>query len=343
MSVSENSRFAATIVFVSILLISGISEGGPVDDDVRRAVRTGIDLVGAAQNDPGLCAITDAGYVYLNGGTTERFADMIAEETGCSIGKNNLLFLHRVSDYPLKIVLFNKNNSLCMVVTCDGETVEQSEPVSLGFEPLGDTAHWEHVQEVIGGPDAFSITVVTNAWAGGVPHDFLKCVELHNHICPGITSGYFIARYIGMQYPRGNGSRMYISCPPWCKDDAIQTILDLTPGKKHFFVKALSDAQKESLRDDSAAGIFIIRENRTGGGKAVVISYDWDKAAALSGATGFEGIQQRIKVVTGLVPYIDKPELLVNVLHEAAVTDEQISRMTEAGINPYEEIRFIKE
>jgi len=62
---------------------------------------------------------------------------------------------------------------------------------------LSEPESWQGkmVAKVFGGNE-FSLITICNLWAKGLPNDFLKCAELHDHICPGLTSGYLIAKYI---------------------------------------------------------------------------------------------------------------------------------------------------
>ena len=79
----------------------------------------------------------------------------------------------------------------------------------------------------------FTLASMANVWAKGGPYDFLKSAELHNHICPGLTSGYLMAHYILDHFPLKDGERYtVVACPVWCKEDAFQVVMDCTPGKK---------------------------------------------------------------------------------------------------------------
>lgn len=310
--------------------------------DIRGLISESVKELGVEKGDPGLCAITDAGYVIINGETTEKYVDIIQEETGCSVGRNNLLFVQRHTGYPLKIALFRKDTYEMVGISYDGTAAEKTARLYMSFNTINDKEPWGIIQKALGG-DAFSFLTVAHHWAAGAPHDFFKCVELHNHICPGITSGYFIAKFMQKKYPLQDGeSYTYISCPPWCKDDAIQVLLDKTPGRRGIFVKQISDEQKERLVNPSVAGIMLINMGDKKGAKAVILSFDWDKASELAGSKNLEGLQSRLKTITGLIPYYDKPGLCVNVLKEYDITSETAEKLTLAGVNPYEELGFVK-
>lgn len=51
---------------------------------------------------------------------------------------------------------------------------------------------WESiVQNKAFDGNEFSITGIANVWAQPqCTHDFLKAAQFHNHVCPGVNSGY---------------------------------------------------------------------------------------------------------------------------------------------------------
>jgi len=216
---------------------------------------------------------------------------------------------------------------------------------------------WKRIQEKLG-PDAFSLVTIANAWAKGAPYDFLRCCEFHNHLCPGVSTGYQIAQFILERYPLHKGETYaWIACPPWCKDDAVQILLDLTPGKRSLFVKQLTPDQKKLIPGekptDSIAGILVIWHNISNRGKAVALRYSWGKAWQVSGITPEEFKPKggksnpvfwasRVKCNCGLMPYLDKPADFVKVVKEVEVSPQMYTKMTVAGVNPYEVIGLSK-
>ena len=325
-----------------VLLLAASTWASPAATEVTPLLEQALADLGAQPGDAGLCVITDASYVTLGGRTTEEYVDLIQEATGCSIGKGNLLFVQRPANYPLKIALFRRDTKECVVIT-RSSTLASAGPLTFDVDRAADEPTWAAIQEAVGPADAYSFLIIANAWAAGVPYDFLRCAQLHNHICPGVASGYFLARYILDRYPLQAGERyVYVSCPPWCKDDAIQVLLDLTPGKRSFFVKHLTDEQKQQLGDPDAAGILVVDRGKDRASTALVLKFDWDKARQLSGAAGLEGLPARLQTVVGLVPYYGTPDSLVSVLSDQEITSQQLTRLTIAGVNPYEELGFLR-
>jgi hypothetical protein len=224
-------------------------------------------------------------------------------------------------------------------INIDGETATTSDG-------------WNAMKAAIGS-DAFSIVTIANAWGYGAPYDFLKCAEFHNHICPGLSSGYQIAGHIQANYPLAKGeSYTWIGCPNWCKDDAIQVLLDLTAGKKGIVVKQRSG--ELFAKENPFAGILIIWNSTTNSGRGVAFRYDWGQLCNVSGInlSDFKPSggktnpifwTTRIKASFGLIPYLDCPDMFVSLASdEFDVTSEQLGRVKEAGVDPYVELGIVE-
>jgi formylmethanofuran dehydrogenase subunit E-like metal-binding protein len=342
-------------VFLIVLLISCFAQCLQAAN-FKGLITEGIADLKSEKGSPTLLALTNATYVKVDGKTTEGYVDMIQETTGCSVGKGNLLFFHRPISHPLKIVLFKKDTADAIVMTYDGEKIGK---LSLNINGEGATKPdgWKKIQEKLG-PDTFSIVTIANAWANGAPYDFLRCSEFHNHLCPGIGTGYQIVKFIMDRYPLKEGENYtWIACPPWCKDDAIQMLLDLTSGKQNMFVKQLTEDQKKMISgeklSDNIAGILVIWNKKAKKGTAVALRYNWGKAWQVSGVTVEEFKPKggpknpifwssRIKCNLGLMPYLNKPESFVTVVKELEINPQMYTQMTISGVNPYKVIGLSK-
>jgi len=349
-------RRCMQIMLAAVLVICAAQ--GLWASEVKSLIKGGMQDLKIEKGSPNLLALTDATYVKVNGKTTEGCVDLIREETGCTVGQGNLLFFHRAVSYPLKIVLFRKDTKDAVVITWNGKKAGK---VKLNLD--GDKATrpegWKQIQKKIKSlSDTFTMVTIANAWAKGAPYDFLRCCELHNHLCPGLSSGYQIAQFILEKYPLKKGEKyVWIACPPWCKDDAIQVLLDLTPGKRSMFVKNLSGDQKKAVscekQNENIAGILVIWNNKKNKGKAIVFRYDWGKVCSVSGIERKDfkpegGTKNpvfwttRVKCNWGLMPYLDKPGNFVKVAKELEITPQMYSKMTSAGVNPYKVLGLTK-
>ncbi|MDY6951713.1 MAG: FmdE family protein [Thermodesulfobacteriota bacterium] len=294
--------------------------------DVRRAVKEGLKELKADKGSAELCAITDATYVRVNGKTSEAYVDVIQEETGCSVGKGNLLFFHRATGHPLKVALFCKDTKQCFVISYNGDQV-QTQRYDLGLDVASKPRFWKDVDGPLA-PDAFTVGSMAHAWASGAPQDLLKCAEFHNHLCAGVTSGYMMARFIMKRYPLGKGERYtWIASPAFCKDDALQMLLDITPGKKSLFVKKLTEFQREKMAFENPAGILVVWNQRKSKGKGVVFDFNWKKAQRKD--------KDKLKTMLGMLPCLENPEAFVGVVKEFDATPQMLRRLTAAETNPY--------
>ena len=335
------------IIFLLFSFVNGLYAA-----DVKDIIKEGVKDLNIKKGDPRLCVLTDATYVKVNGKTSEGYVDIIQEVTGCSVGKGNLLFFHRPVTYPLKIVLFRKDTKNGVLITYNGKKADKIK-CNMNGDKATEEDGWQQIHKKIGSlSDTFSIVTISNSWARGAPYDFLKCCELHNHLCPGLSSGYQIVQFILKRYPLKKGEKyVWIACPPWCKDDAVQILLDLTPGKQSMFVKNLTPDQKKAVSgekpNDNIAGILVIWNNKAKKGKAVAFRYNWGKVCQISGVEKKDFKPKggkknpvfwttRLKCNWCLMPYLDKPGDFVKVVKEVEISPRMYTRMTSAGVNPYE-------
>ncbi len=284
------------------------------------------------RGDARLFVLTNGAYVKVGEMDSWKLMSIIEKETGTSYGKKNLLFYHSKEQAPLNVAFFIKDKGEGLILSYDGKTFKK--------QPFNFNDN-EVLKELIKTrKDAFTLISILDAWANDAPYDLLKCAEFHNHLCPGLLSGYFIAKFIQEYYPLQEGQRyVYVSCPPWCKDDAIQVLLDLTPGKRGLYVRDLSDEEKGVLQDSGLAGVFILWNESKKEGKGVILSFNWDVAYQRCGIdrkalAGEEAIFGRMRLNRCLLKKDFKKEDLVKVLKEVEV-DELLLRELSRGGNPY--------
>jgi len=314
---------SAVLVFALVDTVNAI--------DMREELRKGLNALNAKKGDPELCIVTDATYVRLKGKTTESYVDLIQEETGCTVGRANLLFFHRPMDYPLKVAIFRRATDECVIISYDGKE-NQCKKYNLGLKAVAKPEFWIDLSPPLG-PDTFTVVSLANAWAAGVPHDLLKSAEFHGHFCPAIAAGHLIAQYAVKKYPLKKGeSYTWIASPPWCKDDAIQVLLHLTPGKKSLYAKGMTPSQKKQLTFENPAGILLISGEDKTKTKAVVFSFDWPKVRQ----------ENKLKMALEMIAYLERPEELVKVVKEVLAPPAVIEELTTAETNPYKWLGLIK-
>ena len=330
---------------------------------------------------PNILAFTDAGYIAKIGEyTTEKALDGVIMTAGASRGKGNLVNVHKSYNSPLWFAFFDKKSKDCVYLEpksdvlktyLDREKVERDAALrdfmklkddevftKIARENidadklLGNPEAWQEkmVAKVFGGNE-FSLFTISNLWAMGLPNDFLKVAELHDHICPGLTSGYLIAEYLKKNLPSSDPRNEYtiIAIPPWCKDDALIQIFETNVGHKRLYVKHLTKEQMGQLPEyaKNVANIVIRWEKGAEKGDGIVVAFDWDKAFEDTGTSrkdlkAFDTYRwwwMRLKMDIWMMDYLDKPEALVSTIKEFTVSSPaEIDKLKSAGVNPLVEL-----
>ncbi|MBI9089736.1 MAG: hypothetical protein JEZ12_11005 [Desulfobacterium sp.] len=319
------------VVTIIVLTLVAIGPASADDSRFNRMIAQAMADISTVKGSADLLCLTNAPYVRSNGQPGIDYLKPIQELTGCSMGSQNLLFFQRPQFYPLSITLFRGSTGEAVVMTM-GKSTFATEGLQLSRSNLSSKAFWEKTDGLACKSDFFTIATIAGSWALGAPYDYLKCAELHNHLCPGVSSGYLISKMILDKYPlkKGEGYTM-ISSPIWCKEDAFQVLLDLTPGKRGMIVKKLTQEQKNSISVANPAGMLLITDKKTGAGKGVVFSFDFDRMRTLAPKES-----PKAALVFALVDYLDEPQRFVTVAKEFEVTGKMAEEMITAGSNPYE-------
>ena len=230
------------------------------------------------KNDPHVLAFTDAGYVVNIGGySTETCIDTITATTGCTVGKNNLLLVHRSADMPLWF-MFSRTDTKDFIyfsvrdqklkAYLDAEQKSgynaaaisdfMDEPADALFKTIvkhnvgidalaANPASWDRIASDISTINAMGIATTTNVLAHDVPPGLASCAELHTRICPGTVAGYLISGHVRKDLPLRNQHERYIALPMSfaCKDDAVITLLGTNSWE--LFTRDVTWAQEEAL------------------------------------------------------------------------------------------------
>ena len=360
----------AIVVSIFVLAILASAAGFAVagNDSVGnylgfRASEVAKDKLPFVQGDPNILAMTDAGHAIIGGKvggtTTEECIDGVIASSGCTIGKANLLLIHRSKEKPLWFAFFNKSSGECVYLEANNSVfgLSVAEVVALPDDKvftkiakanidadklLNEPGAWQpQMNAKVFGGNEFSIITIPNVWAKGAPYELLKTVEFHNHICPGVTSGYNIIEYLDENLPLQSSKQNYeiIGCPPWCKDDAFQVIFDKTVGKR--FV-AMHLTPEDSAQLPGAAGIYIRWDKTTDTGHGLVLAFNWTKAKELCGTDDPANKNQpwywwwmRLKMDVEMMD-LDDPKQLVSTMKEFDLNSKaELMELKYAGNNPY--------
>ncbi|MGO0122418.1 FmdE family protein [Desulfothermobacter acidiphilus] len=323
----------------------------------EQAAKKALSHLGASRD---LLVLTNAGYVNPGGKSTLPCLDGLMALTACTEGKGNLLRVHTADTRPLWFFFWDKKSGQGVFLELDRSVALQllNRPAD---QPLGQAALWskvaceniaaEHllshpqqwnqkVQAKIFDGFEFGIVTIANLVAHGAPPELIQSALFHDHLCPGVTSGYLIAEYLKRNFPLSPGESYYVlALPPWCKEDALQVVLNTTPGKGGMAVIPMNEAAKARLKPEAKnlAGIYFRYHPAQQRGEGLVLAFDFGKAYEQSGVDMAKSFpwESRLKLDLWLLQYLDRPELFVTEIKRFQLAPGEVpSDYAQPGTNP---------
>jgi formylmethanofuran dehydrogenase subunit E-like metal-binding protein len=258
----------------------------------------------------------------------------------------NLLAVQNSRNSPLWFAFFNKCSGKCTYIEVSYENeskISYKVTEKINFSKLSKTnesrAAWnEKVNNSVFNGHEFAILTISNAWATGkFDYELMQCLEVHNHFCPGVSSGYVLANWMEENYPLKEGvSYTVFSCPNWCKDDVFVKRWDTTPGKGGIWVSTLTDNETEAL-GGSPAGIFVVTDKNAGTMKAVALGFDFDVVNANSGVKADDPgwISKYLADLWLMNKKNWDTQGLVSVISVKDIDADTLNKMKQADNNPY--------
>ncbi|MDQ1251850.1 MAG: hypothetical protein QG646_961 [Euryarchaeota archaeon] len=258
----------------------------------------------------------------------------------------NLLVVQNARNSPLWFAFFNKNSGKCTYIEVSYENkskISYKVTENIKFSKLSKSnesiAAWnDKVNKTVFDGREFAILTIANGWATGkLDYELMQCLELHNHFCPGVSSGYILAHWMEEHYPLNKGvSYTVFACPTWCKDDVFVKRWDVSPGKGGIWISSLTDNETEAL-GGAPAGIFVVTDKNTKTMKAVVLGFNFDIVNENCGAKADDPAWVS-KYLMDLW-LMDKnnwdTEGLVSVISVVDINEATLSKMKSADANPY--------
>nr|WP_320194226.1 FmdE family protein [uncultured Desulfobacter sp.] len=319
--------FCIALVF-ALTAAQSVSAMPPITPVIEKAM----DTLQVTKADPNFLVLTNATAVMTDGKSSLPILAQVQDATGAMVGKGNLLFFQRAQTAPLRVMLLKKSDRNAVIISANNAKWAV-DALDFTLKTVSDPDFWTAAKEkYAAGRDLFTLATLGNAWAEGAPYDFLKSAELHNHICPGLTSGYLMAHFILDHYPLEQGQRYtIISCPVWCKEDAFQVVMDQTPGKRGLVVKPLSDEQKEKISVPNPAGMVLIWDKKLKKGKGVALSFDFNTLKGL-----YPKETPKAASILYTARYLSSPDKFVSAAAAFDLDETLFNRIREAGSNPWE-------
>ncbi len=308
----------------------------------KQAVDTSVTMLnkeaGRGSGKPEMIVLTSAGYAVMDGHTTEACLDGLRENADVSEGKQTLLSIHSATGSPLWFFVVDVGNGNGVYSEVDPDSLNLID-FSVSGELFGKknlrnvkaenlfadmaTAHETLFDAKAFNGNEFRLIGITNLLMEDAPYGLVRSVQYHDHYCPGVSSGYFLVRYLENHLPLTGelGSYFVFSVPPWCKDDALMTLLNATPGKKGYGVVYLNSEDKATLRSDAQniAGVFF-RWNGKGAapaGEGMALAFDFAEARAACNwgeDTPWNWWESRLKMNLWFLDHLGTPERFITAL-----------------------------
>lgn len=309
----------------------------------------------ASFND--LIVLTNAGYACIDGHTTQGCLDGLDSETGASAGNSRLIEIHSAPSSALWFFFYEKDSGNGVYCETEPSKINLT-TFRISEEPFSNVTLYniraddEHlyanlaqanedlfVNQGFGGNE-FRIITISNAMAQGAPYDLVRAFQYHDHFCPGVTGGYLLVKYLEKHFPLTDTYKNYfvLSVPPWCKDDAIITLLNATPGKGGYSVFYLNTEDTEKLRDQAKniAGIFFRwnGDSTNPMGEGMALGFDFTESKDKNnwgGADPWNWWESRLRMDLWFMDYLDTPERFVGVI---PVNGKEIFSLADIGNSP---------
>jgi len=297
-------------------------------------------------NDPAKVAcLTNAGYAQYKGQETLCLYDGLARLAPISPGRGNLLVRPCPPGRPLYFMFLKKQGPDKLMMTYV-QTAKGALSASQALDiHLGVGTSFKPFSKVLG-PMTFNLVTLANGWAMGMPHDLMRAALRHGHLCCGVFTGYFTARYILKHMPLGPGQRyIYVGAPAWCQDDYLIDYLGLSPGTHGYFTMAYHWSRPWKTKErtyDKLGGVIIRWDPRQKTGQAWVLSFDWHHDAFRK----YVG-QPNLKLDWRGQPWLhnaydrffmsklDQPDYFVSTITSAPLKGQaQLDRLIGLGANP---------
>jgi formylmethanofuran dehydrogenase subunit E-like metal-binding protein len=258
--------------------VSGAAAQSGLAQTVAQVVAQIKERLGPLDNPASMACLTNAGYALYQGASTRPVYDLLPKLATLSLGRGNLMVRPGRAHEPLFFMFIKKQGPDKLMMSYwpnQGKAPRASSPLNI---VLNEGSSLEPSKKVLDDM-AFNLVTLANGWAMGLPEDIMRGALNHGHLCCGVFTGYFTARFIEKNITWAPGDKLtYIGAPAWCQDDYLTDYLRVTPGTRGYFTMAYpwSRAWKAKSGVFAKLGGVVLRWNpKTKRGVAYVLSFDW--------------------------------------------------------------------
>ncbi|MFP4169218.1 MAG: FmdE family protein [Desulfonatronovibrionaceae bacterium] len=325
-------------VFIVCAPISAQCTAPEYDRAVRlgeKAAKTAQDMLDEDLSGTRVIALSNAGYAEPGGLSSQGCVDGISATSTASVGSSTLITLQSRSNAPLWFAFYLPESGECVYLQMEGKSgaaaLQKDTDPAFSFKQTAriDSAYIfnnpkkfkKQAKEGLFRKNLFRVVTVANAAAKDCPDDVLQAIRVHDHYCPGVTSGVLLARYVQNEITEPDQDGLFVlSLVPWCKEDALTTLLNATPGKRSYGV-FYPDREKTGNWPEplnKSCSIVFTKKGKEWTGH--ILGFDFNRAKKMYGDKKF-GFYVLDKLYADLwfLDYLDRPEKFVDNLGTIAL------------------------
>lgn len=351
------NKYIRLITGIFLLCLMTAPVFAETTDDYRfyelgeRSAALAMEKLDFEYGDSDVACFTDAGRVLINGHTTQKAISGITHISGLQNSDETLFQINRADSKPLWFYFYNKNTGKGLYLEpaeryysmTKGEIMNLAEEGAFSKvalvtgdidKMLANTEEGDATQKALG-ENAFSLLSLSNAWAHGAPYDLMYAASLHNHFCPGVSSGYILVKYVEENLPlTKDTSYVAMSAPTWCKEDIFPTIWDMTPGKGGVLNSVAFTSDDQAYLTEKygtrPAGIFVLWNEKTKTGTGTALGFNFDSSVWTGPSWG-----EKVSKTVDMVENLDNYDKYVTVMNKFLVDEKMLAELKNPQNNPY--------
>ncbi|MDZ7761779.1 MAG: FmdE family protein [Desulfovermiculus sp.] len=308
-------------------------------------------------NPENCIALTNAGYARPNGQSSLGCLDGIAAQSKATPGQGTLIRLQSRFDQPLWFAFYARKSGQCAYYQLEADKAAQALSNKQSLTPSlftrKDTARIDadflfahsqkfqnQAQKGLFGSNLFRVVTVANAADRNCPDYVLTALQVHDHYCPGVSSGLMLTAYTQEYILKSSPQTecFVLSINPWCKEDALITLLNATPGKKGYGVLYPTEKEVTSWPKplNQVDTVVFTQENNDQAWHGWLLGFDFDRARQMQDLPKFDSVVvDKLAADRWFLDRLDRPEKFVSVLKEVELEDGASPRdLLKPGSNP---------